>query len=122
ARLVSPTAPVRLAYGEDLPKLLVLVSNPTPVAREVHVEAFAFGEDKTLLSKYSLSENVRPGDSALIKEGMEPCHTGFTEISCSVGAIQVRALAGEPVSQSRSISSCLRLSDTEVASLIELFR
>lgn len=122
ARLVAPaTVPILLAYGEDLPKLDILVTNPTPAARRVLVEAFAFDENQTLLNKYALSENVRAGDSALIRTTMQPCHSGFTERTCSVAAVQVRASSGEVVRQPISLPVWLRMSGTNFSSSIEAF-
>jgi hypothetical protein len=120
--LVAPaTVPILLAYGEDLPKLDILVTNPTPAARRVLVEAFAFDERQTLLNKYALSENVRAGDSALIGTTMQPCHAGFTEQTCSVAAVQARASSGEVVKQPIFLPAWLRASGTNVTSSIEAF-
>ena len=121
-RLVEPaTFPVVLELGAQLPKLVVLVTNPTPVARQLVVEAFAVAEDKTVLKQYSLSENVRAGDSALIKTTLQPCHAGFTEASCSIAAIQVRAHAGDRVYQPRSLPSWIQLGETNVGSSFDSF-
>jgi hypothetical protein len=121
-RLLIPASfPVALAYGKGFPKLVVLVSNPTSVARQVVVEAFEFGEDKTLLKQYFLSENIRAGDSALITDVMEPCHSGFTERSCSVGAIQVRASSEQVVNQPKPLPPWLQLGATDFDSSIDPF-
>jgi hypothetical protein len=64
---------------------------------------------------------VRAGDSALIKTTLEPCHAGFTETSCSIGAIQVRAHSGERVYQPRSLPSWVQLGSTNVASSFDSF-
>jgi hypothetical protein len=122
ARLVAPLVfPVMLEPGERLPKFVVLVNNPTPVAREVLVEAFAVAEDKTLLKRYSLSANVGGKESALLKTTLEPCHAGFTEAACSIGAIQVRAYSGERVDQPRPLPKWLQLGDTNLASSLDSF-
>jgi hypothetical protein len=122
ARLIAPaTVPILLAYGAELPKLDIFVTNPTPVARRVLVEAFAFDEHQTLLNRYSLSESVRAGDSALVRTTMEPCHAGFTERTCSVAAVQVRARSEEVVRQPRSLPAWIRLASTNVTSSIEAF-
>lgn len=122
ARLVAPaTVPILLAYGEELPKLDILVTNPTPAARRVLVEAFTFDEHQTLLNKYALSENVRAGDSALIRTKMQSCHAGFTERTCSVATVQVRASSGEVVKQPISLPAWLRVSGTNFTSSIEAF-
>jgi len=121
ARLVAPATPILIAYGKEPPKLDILVTNPTPVARRVLVEAFTFDDTQILLNKYSLWANVRAGDSALVRTVMGPCHAGFTERTCSVGTIQVRAVSGEILSQPRSLPAWLRLQNTNFASSIEEF-
>jgi len=121
-RLVAPaTFPVVLTPGDPLPKLVVLVRNTTPIARQVVVEAFAFGEDKTLLKQYSLAENVRAGDSALVLEVMEPCHAGFTETACSVGAVQVRAFSEELANQPKPLPPWLHFGASDFSTSFDSF-
>lgn len=121
ARLVAPATPIEIAYGEELPKLDILVTNPTPVARRVLVEAFAFDDDQVLLNKYSVWANVRAGDSALVRTVMEPCHVGFTERTCSIGTVHVRAVSEEILTTPKSVPAWLRIGRTNILSSIEEF-
>lgn len=121
-RLVAPAVlPVVLEPGEELPRIVVRVSNPTPFARQVVVEAFAIGEDKTLLARYAMSEDMGAGDHALMTITMEPCHAGFTEAPCTIAEIQVRAYAGERQLQPQTLPSWLQLANTEVTSSLDSF-
>jgi hypothetical protein len=52
---------------------------------------------------------------------MQPCHAGFTEQTCSVADIQVRAFSDQVLPQPRRIPPWLRLSSTNSASSRDAF-
>jgi hypothetical protein len=110
--LLAPKVfPLVLGITDPSPKLLVLVHNVTPVAREIHAQALVYSPANFLLDVYRLSADVGAGERALLITTLY--------LNQAIGTIHVRAFAGDPTLPPLRVPNWLSVSKSEIRTWID---